>query len=489
MKRDVGRLKKEYFDILVIGGGINGCAIARDAALRGARVGLIEKDDFASGASGKTTKLIHGGIRYLEQFNFKLVYEALRERAILLRTVPHLVRPLEFIIPVYKHDPRPLFKIKAGVFIYDYLAGKDNIRCHRSLKKDELIQLERNISPQNLKGGVIYCDAQMDDIRLCLDNAVSACEAGASLANKVEATGFIKENGKITGASARDKLTGENFAIRAKCVVNATGAWSNGLVKMDEPLAPPITRPTKGTHIVYRKLPHDRAILLSAHKDKRVFFVIPWRGLTLIGTTDTDYSGSCDAVYATSDEVEYLLEEARRVFPNENIDNSGIIATFAGLRPLVNIQNKLTWHVSREHLIKVSGSGLISVVGGKYTTYRHLAEEVTDEALSKLNAGLFKRCVTAESGPSGPAGEEKTDLPNLIERAVKDEMANTLTDLLARRLELALTPSLGLDRLEECAHIMSQLLGWSSAQKESEIQLYKEEMKKNLRFVGPRGII
>ncbi|MDP3804164.1 MAG: glycerol-3-phosphate dehydrogenase/oxidase [Candidatus Omnitrophota bacterium] len=489
MKRDIGRLKREYFDILIIGGGINGCAIARDAALRGAKAGLIEKDDFASGASGKTTKLIHGGIRYLEQFNFKLVYEALAERSILLRTAPHLVRPLEFIIPAYKHDPRPLFKIKAGVFIYDLLAGKDNIRCHRSLKKDELIQLERNISSQNLKGGVIYCDAQMDDIRLSLDNAVSACRAGASGANKVEATGFIKENGKIAGASARDKLTGEGFAIRAKVVVNATGAWSNGLVKMDEPLAPPITRPTKGTHIVYRKLPHSRAILLSAHKDKRVFFVIPWRGLTLIGTTDTDYSGPCDEVYATSGEVEYLLEEARRVFPNEIIDNSGIITTYAALRPLVNIQGRLPWQVSREHLVKISDSGLISVVGGKYTTYRHLAEEVTDTALSKLNGRNFKRCVTAESGPSLPVGEEKMDLRKLIERAVKDEMANTLVDLLVRRLELARTPSLGLDRLEECAHIMAELLGWSAAQEEYEMRLYKEETRKNLRFAAPRGII
>ena len=184
MRRDIEQLKAGHFDILVIGGGINGCAISRDATLRWARVALIEKDDFASGASGKTTKLIHGGLRYLEQFNFKLVSESLRERAILLRQAPHLVKPLEFIIPVYKDDPRPLLKIKAGVFIYDSLAAGSNIRPHRSLKKHEVLSLEQNINSLNLKGGVLYSDAQMDDIRLCLDNAISAYAAGVRLANK-----------------------------------------------------------------------------------------------------------------------------------------------------------------------------------------------------------------------------------------------------------------------------------------------------------------
>jgi glycerol-3-phosphate dehydrogenase len=483
VKRDIAQLKAEYFDILIIGAGINGCAIARDAALRTAKVALIEKNDFASGASGKTTKLIHGGIRYLEQFNFKLVYEALHERAILLRTVPHLVKPIEFIIPVYKHDPRSLLKIRTGVFIYDWLAGKENIRCHRTLKKDEITALEQNINSQDLKGGVLYCDAQMDDIRLCLDNVISAFQAGCSVANKVEAKGFIKEKGRISGIETQDKLTGENFFIRAKVVINATGAWSNRIVKMDEPDALPITRTTKGIHIVYKKLPHKRAMLLSAHKDKRIFFVIPWRSATLIGTTDTDYTGSCDEVYATEDEVEYLLEETRRVFPSEKIERKGIITTYAALRPLVNTQEKPAWQVSREHLIRESRSGLISVIGGKYTTYRHLAEQLVDVALSKLKYRNFKKCITATSGPSSIIQEgEKADLPKLIERAVKEEMANNLNDLLVRRLQLATTYSLGLEQLEECARIMAGLLGWSEEQKESEVRLYKEEVKKESKF-------
>ncbi|MFH0772496.1 MAG: glycerol-3-phosphate dehydrogenase/oxidase [Candidatus Omnitrophota bacterium] len=503
MKRDISRLKAEHFDLLVIGGGINGCAIARDAALRGIKTALIEKDDFAAGASGKTTKIIHGGIRYLEQFNLNLIYEALRERGILLRTVPKLVRPLEFIIPVYKGDPRPLIMMKTGVFIYDLLAGKGNIHCHRSLKKDEAAALESNITPQGLKGGVLYCDAQMDDIRLCLDNAISAYEAGSCVANKAEAEEFIKREGKITGAEARDRLTGERFSICARSVVNATGAWSNRIVRADEPNAPFITRPTKGIHLVYRKLPIARAMLFSARKDKRILFAIPWRDYTLIGTTDTDFNDSADDVYATSNDLEYLLEEARRVFPNEGIDKGGVITTYAGLRPLMNTQGIATWKVSREHLIKESASGLISVVGGKYTTYRRLAEQVVDLVLVSLRArlcwnviarpeisgrslpcrqagNLFKKCITAEQGPSPAVSEErKGDLRSLIEHAVKDEMANNLKDLLIRRLQLATTPSLGLNELEDSAGIMAQLLDWTPARKESEIQAYKEEVRKN----------
>ena len=481
MKRDIAGLKSDRFDILVIGGGINGCAIARDAALRGAKSALIEKNDFAAGASGKTTKLIHGGIRYLEQFNFKLVYESLHERQILLKTAPHLVHPLEFIIPVYKNGPRSLLKMKTGVALYELLAGKNRITCRRSLKKDELVALEHNIDSHNLKGGVIYCDAQMDDIRLCLDNAISAHEAGCCVANKVETSEFIKEKGRIAGVWAQDKLTGENFLIHADIVVNATGAWSNIMVKADDAQAQPITRPTKGIHIVYRKLPHERAILLSNHNDKRIFFVIPWRNFTLIGTTDTDFSGSLEEVYACVDEVEYLLEETRRVFPGENIDKSGIITTFAGLRPLVNTQGKLTWKVSREHLIKESESGLISVVGGKYTTYRHLAEQVVDVALGKLKGRSFNKCITASTGPS-LAQQKITDLRDSVEHAVKNEMANTLIDLLVRRLQLSTTASLGLDHLQECADIMAGLLGWADAQKESEVLAYKEEIRKNMQF-------
>ena len=483
MKRDTAKLRTDRYDLLVIGGGINGCAIARDASLRGAKTALIEKNDFACGASGKTTKLIHGGLRYLEQFNFKLVYEALRERAILLKTAPNLVKPIEFIIPVYKGDPRPLWEMKTGVFMYSLLAGKSNIKPYRALRKNWTLAVEPQLDPIGLKGSVLYSDAQTDDVRLCLDNAISAFQAGCSVANKIEVVGFIKEKGKIAGVEAVDKLTGENFSIHAKVVVNATGAWSNRILTMDQPGAAPITRPTKGIHIVYRKLPHERAILLSARKDKRIFFMIPWRGFTLIGTTDTDFSGSCDEVYATSNEVEYLLNEARRVFPSERIDKTGIITTFAGLRPLVNTQGLPAWKVTREHLIKESDAGLISVVGGKYTTYRHLAEQVVDQALSKMQGRSFKPCTTQVKAPTPAVSlPEKIDFQKRVEYAVKEEMANTLVDLLVRRLQLTTTASHGLDRLEECAHVMAELLGWSDDKKKSEMRHYEEEISKSLKF-------
>jgi glycerol-3-phosphate dehydrogenase len=323
----------------------------------------------------------------------------------------------------------------------------------------------------------------MDDIRLCLDNALSAYNAGAIVSNKTEAVGFIKDKGRITGIEARDKLSGEQFLIRAGIVINATGAWSNRIVKLDDPASPDITRPTKGIHIVYKRLPHERAILLSARKDKRVFFVIPWRGYTLIGTTDTDYVGPADKVYANADDVEYLLQEAGRIFGTENLERKGIITTFAGLRPLVNRQGKPAWQVSREHLIRESPSGLFSVVGGKYTTYRHLAEEAVDLALATIKGRNFKECFTHTVGPSTSTSEvNKADLHNLIEHAVKEEMANSLNDLLVRRLQLSIAPEHGFDCLKECADIMAALLGWTDAKKAEEIRLYKEEVRENMNF-------
>ncbi len=480
MKRDIAKLKAGHFDLLVIGGGINGCAIARDASLRGLTTALIEKDDFACGASGKSTKIIHGGIRYLEQFNLNLIYEALHERGTLLRTASQLVWPLEFIIPVYKGDPRPLIMMRTGVFIYDMLAGRANIHCHRPLDKSELTLFEPSITPKGLKGGVMYCDAQMDDIRLCLDNAISASEAGCCIANKVEAEGLVKKEGRVAGVEAKDTLTGEKFTIRAQYVVNATGAWSNRLVWADEPHAPAITRPTKGIHLVYKKLPITRAMLFSARKDKRIFFAIPWRDYTLIGTTDTDFNGPPDEVYAERSDVEYLLDEIRRVFPDENISKEGVITTYAGLRPLMNTQGIAPWKVSREHYIKESGSGLISVVGGKYTTYRRLAQQLVDLVARKFEGRALKSCETAEHGPVAPQKAGEGDLRSRIERAVKDEMANSLKDLLIRRLQLAMTPSRGLDVYEEAGRIMGELLDWTLAQRDYEIQSYKYEIRKNM---------
>ena len=479
MKREINKLKSEFFDILIIGGGINGCAIARDAALRGAKVALIEKNDFASGASGNSTKLIHGGLRYLEQFNFKLIREALSEREILLKTATQWVRPLEFIVPVYKGDPRSLFKMKMGIFLYDRLAGNKNIAPHRHLKKRDILALEPGIQSENLLGGVTYWDAQMDDVGLCLANALSAYEAGACVANKVEVIDFIKAQGRIEGTFTKDNLTGENFEIRAGLVINTTGAWSNLILNKDRIHATPITRPTKGIHLVTAKLPHTRAILFSARSDKRVLFAIPWHGFTLIGTTDTVCSSSPDEVYAVKEEVSYLLKETRRLFPSETLTEKEIITTFAGLRPLIYTKNEThPSQVSREHLIKESESGLLSVVGGKYTTYRKLAEEVVNTALLRLSRQNFKACVTHEVGPSAvfSQGDKTIDLRTLVERAVNYEMANSLSDLLFRRLKASFFYPMEYKTIESCAQIMATCLNWPPEKTDKELSLCRQEL-------------
>ncbi|MBI4335702.1 MAG: glycerol-3-phosphate dehydrogenase/oxidase, partial [Candidatus Omnitrophica bacterium] len=420
MKRDISRLKKEQFDLAIIGGGINGCGIARDAALRGLKTALIEKEDFASGTSGRTTKLIHGGIRYLEQLDFKLVCDGLSERRLLLDLAPSFVSPLEFLIPVYKNDPRPLWLMKFGVSLYDILAGKRVIRPHRVLNKDEVCALKTGVTEEGLVGGIIYFDAQVDDVKFCIANAKSAAENGACIANHCEAVSLIKEGVRVTGILAKDAITGETFEIKAKVVLNASGPWSDEVIAMDETTPAPFLRPTKGAHIIYPKLLSDRAILISAHKDKRVFFVIPYKGCSVIGTTDTDYKGSPDAVYAEWDDVNYLISEAQRVFPNLCIKHNEALIAYAGLRPLLNSRG-LPWKASREHAILKTKGNLISVGGGKYTTYRLISEEAVDAVIESL--GLKKRqCLTKkELFP-------KTGSTPQIKYAIDEEMAMTISD-------------------------------------------------------------
>lgn len=378
MPRDLSSLQETTFDLLIIGGGINGAGIARDAALRGLKVALIEKNDFASGTSSKTTKLIHGGIRYLEQFNFKLVFESCRERCLLLNLAPHLVKPLKFIIPVYKDGPRGMLKVNIGTAIYDFLSGKRCIKHRQMLTAKEILLLEPSLTQEGLKGGVLYYDAQMDDLKLCLENILSARKNNAVVFNYVEATGFLEENGKINAVEAKDNLTHIRFIIKSKAVVNAGGPWADKICRLDNPGAKQMLRPTKGIHLVYPKILNEHAILLSHKNDGRIFFVIPWNNLSLIGTTDTDYSGSPDDVKVFDEDIEYLIDETKKVFPGQEIKKEKIISSFAGLRPLLYQGEKKSWVTSREHLIWQSQSGLISVAGGKYTTYRKLSEEVVD---------------------------------------------------------------------------------------------------------------
>ncbi len=389
MIRDIRRFQESCYDLLVIGGGINGAAISQLAAKRKMRVALLEKGDFASGTSSRSTKLIHGGIRYLENLEFDLVYESLKERALQLQVASHLVKPLPFVIPVYQGDRRPLWMMKFGVFLYDLIAGSDKIQKHKGLSAQEVLAMEPGIQKEGLTGGVIYYDAQMDDARLCLENVLMADAYGAHVANYVKVLSFIKENNRVVGVRARDLLMGKHFDVRAKKIVCAVGPWTNELLRLDAHQAKKKVRTTKGIHIVYKGQVSSHALLISSRSDQRIFFVIPWMGNSLIGTTDTDYIGNPDDVRVEQQDVEYLMREARRVFPGLKLENERILTTFAGLRPLIR-KGGSPRKVSRKHLFYEAPSGLIFVVGGKYTTYRKVAEDCMNKIRKAFGKEDFK---------------------------------------------------------------------------------------------------
>ena len=382
MQRDIQRFGQYQYDVLVVGGGINGAAIAHMAALNGLKVALLEKGDFAGGTSSKSTKLIHGGLRYLENLEFGLVRESLRERSVQLKSAPHLVHPLRFIIPVYDSDARPFWLMKLGVKLYDLLSRKHVIEKHRVLDAEEICRLVPGIRREGLQGGVMYSDAQMDDARLCLENVLSAVEKGAHAANYAKVVSFIQENGKTVGVRARDEVGQKNFEVRARRVVCAVGPWTNILMRKEHSRSLPKVRPTKGVHIICRGIISDHAVLVPTRSDRRVFFIIPWMGNSLIGTTDTDFTGNPDHVNAEPEDIDYLIHETKRVLPEARLSRENMITSFAGLRPLVS-EPGAPARVSRKHVIRESYSGLIYVMGGKYTTYRKIAEDVVRKLVKK----------------------------------------------------------------------------------------------------------
>lgn len=380
MIRDTSLFSKRQYDLIVVGGGINGAAIAHLAAACGATVALLEKKDFASGTSSKSTKLLHGGIRYLEHFEFDLVHESLKERYIQWQTAPHLVKLLPFVIPVYKKDARPLWMMQVGVWLYYLLSGKYSIGHYRFLSPGDVTALAPGINTDGLVGAVEYFDTQMDDARLVLENVLMADKQGATVANYIEVESFIKTHNRAVGVKARDVLTGTQMDILAPKIIVAAGPWADALIQKDVPRSVRRLRPTKGVHIVYRGQISPSAFLVQSRQDRRVFFVIPFKGNSLIGTTDTDYDQSADSVQVEEKDIQYLLQEASRVFPHINFDRSKIITTFAGLRPLVADAGHPS-RISRKHALECHSSGIYFVMGGKYTTYRAIAEEAVAKAL------------------------------------------------------------------------------------------------------------
>ena len=387
-------------DILIIGGGITGAGIARDAALRGWSVALVEAGDFGSGTSSRSSRLIHGGLRYLEQRRFRLVSESLQERSLLLRLAPYLVRPLEFILPFYRGDRVPGWKVRLGLRLYDRLAGTGNVRRHQSLGKRALQEMEPLLRERGLKGGARYFDAQCDDARLTVAVIRAAAGAGALVINYVRAVDLIRNGNRVIGAKLRDSITGEEAEAEARLVVNATGPWVDLVRRLEDPAATPILRPTRGAHV---QVPQSRvgnrhAILFSSPIDHRPLFVLPWGAgeWTYIGTTETDTNESPAQVQPSEEDLIYLLRSTNALFPDARLGSEDVVASWAGLRPLLAAGDQggrgaaggapvvPAGKLSREHRILRGPGGMLTVAGGKLTTFRRMAEEVVNQASQLL---------------------------------------------------------------------------------------------------------
>jgi glycerol-3-phosphate dehydrogenase len=403
MRRDLDALAADDFDLLVIGGGITGAGAALDAALRGLRVALIDKGDFASGTSSVSSKLVHGGLRYLEHGDFALVYEAMQERRRLLRNAPHLVHPLRFVLPFYDGARMPPWKMRLGLVLYDLLAGPCNLRRSRAYHPARIHHDFPGLQIKGLRGGAEFFDAQMDDARLCLAVVRTAALQGAVVANYVEAAAFDKDAGQVRGVRAVNRLGGRELSIRARQTLNAAGTWGDAARRLAGDAAGPALRPTKGVHLVAPGRGLTAAFLLLHPADGRVFFVIPWLGKTLIGTTDTLCDDPPDRVSVSAADVDYLLRGYNRYF-DPPLSSNDLLNSFVGLRPLVRTRPGEPSALSREFALSASPSGLLTLSGGKYTTYRSMAEAAIDAVVRRL--GLRRRSVTRDfrldGAPRGP---------------------------------------------------------------------------------------
>ena len=525
----------ESFDLVVIGGGCNGAGIAREAALRGLRVALLEQGDFASATSSSSSKLIHGGLRYLEQFELGLVFEAVSERRILLDMAPHLVKPLAFLFPVFGDSPRNLWTISAGLWLYEGLSLFRSPKRHRTLSRKKVHEVEPLLTVQGLKGAPIYYDCATDDARLTLETVLDAADLGATALNYTKVTGFEHREGKLVALECVDQLNPQRapFRVEGRVFVNATGPWGDKTISLSTE-APPkaFLRPTKGIHFVVdaQRLPIQHAVVCFHPADKRLLFAIPWGERTYIGTTDTDFVDDPTDARARGADVDYLLEVMNTYFPDAALVRDDLIATWAGVRPLVASHEAAgESDVSREHRLIVGQDGLVSIMGGKLTTYRRIAEEVVDLAhdvgrlddrAQRANAGTAQRplpggrawpegggeALSAQLQELAPLSEAqakhlaatlgtqalewvsqlrrdpkllqplRADGPELMAQvkwAVEREAAQRLVDVLSRRTQIFYRdPQQGLGAMQAVAEYMAELLGWSAEEMEAELADY-----------------
>ncbi|KAG7311148.1 glycerol-3-phosphate dehydrogenase [Plutella xylostella] len=526
----------EEYDVLIIGGGATGVGCALDACTRGLRTALVEADDFASGTSSRSTKLIHGGVRYLQKAilgldydQYKMVKEALHERANMLAVAPHLTRPLPILLPVYQWWQVPYYWF--GIKMYDLVAGDRNVKSSYYLSKKNTLELFPMLKSDNLCGGIVYYDGQQDDARMNLAIALTAARHGAVVANHVKVTKLHKQAGKLTGASVRDELTGKEWDVKAKCVINATGPFTDSIRKMDDPSVPTICCPSSGVHIVLPGYysPEHMGLLDPATSDGRVIFFLPWLKGTIAGTTDLP----CDVTHnpkPTEDEILFILTEVKNYLnPDVEVRRGDVLSAWSGIRPLVSDPNKPdTQSLARNHIVHVSRSGLVTIAGGKWTTYRSMAAETIDAAIESANLKpLYQECQTDGFLIEGAHGWTPTMYIRLVQdfglemevaqhlaksygdrafavakmaamtgkrwpiignkmhpefpyidaeiRYGVREYACTAIDMIARRLRLAfLNVQAAAEALPAIADIMAEELNWSDKEKQRQIKMASE---------------
>jgi glycerol-3-phosphate dehydrogenase len=486
-------LADRRFDLLVIGGGITGAGIARDAARRGLAVALVERDDFAAGTSSRSSRLVHGGVRYLEHGYLHLVFEASRERRRLLELAPHLVHPLRFTWPVYRGARIPRWKLGAALTLYDALALFRNVGRHDRLDRAGVLEAEPALATEGLRGGAAYWDAATDDARLTLANAIDAAHASATVVNHAEVVrlSFASPQGAVNGAIVRDVLGGSEIAVQARLVINACGPWTDEITKLEGGTGGSAVRGTKGVHIA---VPSDRvgnrsAVTMLSPDDGRVMFTLPGGAHTIIGTTDTATAEHPQEVRAARADVRYLLAACNRFFPEAKLTEDDVISAWAGIRPLVARKaGGDPASASREHAITTTARGVLTITGGKLTTFREMAEQCVDAAVRRL-ATRVRPCDTATSPLPGQRPESTPDDRRLIEslpwreqdveQAVRAEFAETMSDVLVRRVKVAFDQrDHGASIAPRVAAQMGALLKWTDAGVKNAVTEFAQDVKR-----------
>jgi len=531
-EQNIEQMQNEVFDLCIIGGGINGAGVARDATSRGMSVALVEGHDFASGTSSRSSKLIHGGIRYLENLEFHLVFEALNERTRLFEMAPHLVHPLRFMIPLYENSRVGMFKMGLGMWLYDALSLFQTPELHERLNAADSMRRMPALAEKDLCGSYIYSDAYMDDDRLVHETLRSATESGAVCANYVKATGAqFDSEGKIAAIECQDQLTQKKFKFQTKHVVSCVGPWTDDLGPKILKGWKDILRPTKGIHLTLQKsrLPLSSAVVMAAEKSDRIVFGIPRHEMIIIGTTDTDYRELPDGVVATKDDVKYLLQIVGQYFPGAKITEQDIVASYAGVRPLVKDDASSEGKTSREHVIIDDNRGVTLIAGGKYTTYRLVAEQVVNHCLkfftleervrygkgtttqplnSFTSPESFHQALASASVWAKDTGRNESETLKLAERygleaaeilhhypvdytywqleaaqAIDHTLCLNLVDFYARRVPLFLAdPQHGLPQLENICDVFRDKFAWSDSEMQKQKELLLQYMKHELAW-------